>query len=128
MDLSISITDAAQVLGLQRALAAQNAVRNVPLTESEFVQGLVTDMCAGFAQQHLVTNITQLAFLRRFTDAERVAIRTAAKSNAQVEDYLDLLAKSQDVDLTDPLTVGGVQALEAGGLIATGRAAEILTL
>jgi hypothetical protein len=86
------------------------------------------DRCEGFARDLLVTTITQLAFMRRFTDAERLAIRAAAKSSPQVEDYLDLLSKSQDVTLTDELTVAGVQALEAAGLIAAGRAVEILAL
>jgi hypothetical protein len=35
-------------------------------------------------------------------------------------------ADGTSVDLDDPRTVAGIQSLEAGGLIAAGRAAEIL--
>jgi len=69
---------------------------------------------------------TKLEYLRMFTGAERVAIRAAAKSNAVLEDYMALLAEASDVSLDDPDTITAVQMLEAVGLLAAGRAAEIL--
>lgn len=128
MDITISVNDANQLLGLERALAAQNAARSTPLTEAEFVQGLVVDQCAAFAQQHLVMSINALDFQMRFTAAERVAIRTAAQTNGAIADYLGLLAAAPTVNLTDPISIAGVQALEAATLIAQGRAAQILAL
>jgi len=71
--------------------------------------------------------LTKVAYLKRFTQAERIGIREAAKVNAVVEDYVELLNLAQDVDLADPETIAGVQQLEAAGLLVTGRAAEILT-
>lgn len=70
--------------------------------------------------------VTKLEYLRLFTQEERVAIRTAAKANAVLEDYMELLALAEIVDLSDADTVAGVNALEMAGLIAPGRAQEIL--
>lgn len=72
------------------------------------------------------TTLTRVAFLRRFTQDERIAIRTAAASSPAVQDYMNLLELAEDVSLADPVTIGGVQALETSGILATGRAAEIL--
>ena len=70
--------------------------------------------------------MTKLEYLRRFTGNERVAIRAAAKQSPILEDYLALLELSLDVSLDDPDTIQAVGMLEAVGLIASGRAAEIL--
>lgn len=72
--------------------------------------------------------ITVLAFRDRFTDAEKIAIYTASASNVGIKVWLDDLsaAQGQMVDLDDPRIIGGVNAMEYGGLIGAGRAAEIL--
>jgi hypothetical protein len=70
--------------------------------------------------------LTKLQYMSRFTDAELAAIYTAAKASVQVEVWLDKFKLAQEIDLTDPQTIAGVQALEAAGLLAAGRAAEIL--
>lgn len=128
MDITISITDANQILGLQRALDAQNATRSTPLTTQEFVQGFVIDYCANLASQHLNSRIEPFDFLNRFTPAERAAIRTAALTNGALADYVAMVSAAKTVVLTDQLTVTGVQSLETAGLIAAGRAAQILAL
>lgn len=69
---------------------------------------------------------THLAFYRLFTIAERIAIRDTAKLDPRLEDYIDLLRMAKYVDLTDPDTVAGVNTLEAAGLLAAGRATQIL--
>lgn len=74
-----------------------------------------------------VRNITRLAFRNRFTTSEKVAIYTAAESNVLLRVFLDDLANSQEVDLDFPGTIEGVMALEHFGIIAEGRAAEILS-
>jgi len=73
--------------------------------------------------------ITILAFRSRFTDAEKIAIYTAARAEVAVQVWLDDLsaAQGQMVDLDDPRIIAGVHAMEFGGLIGAGRAAEILT-
>lgn len=70
--------------------------------------------------------ITKVAYLRRFTTDERVGIRTAAKTSAVLEDYLALMELAEEVNLDDPDTITAVQMLESVGLIAAGRAAEVL--
>lgn len=70
--------------------------------------------------------LTKVQYLKRFTQAERIAIREAAKTSAVVNDYVQLLDASSDVDLADEDTVAGAQQLESAGLLAAGRAAEVL--
>ena len=70
--------------------------------------------------------LTPLEFLRLLTSQERVAIRTAAKTNPYIEDYLDLVDKADSINLDNADVSGGLTILEAGGLLATGRAEEIL--
>jgi hypothetical protein len=74
----------------------------------------------------LSTNITKLEFLQRFTADERIAIRTAAKSNPALEDFMELLNAAQSVDTTFSETVAGLQTFEQVGLLAAGRANQIL--
>lgn len=74
--------------------------------------------------------ITRLTFMRRFTDAERQAIR-AARDSGQSQDLLDfweLLQLATSVNLNDPDIQAGVGMLENAGLIGEGRASEILTI
>ncbi len=73
-----------------------------------------------------IRRITKLSFRNRFTDAEKLALYTAAESSVQLRVYLDDLAAAEFVDLDYPATVAGVQALEQAGIIGAGRAAEIL--
>jgi hypothetical protein len=70
--------------------------------------------------------LTVLAFRSRFTDAEKIAIYTAAQTEVAVRVWLDDLSVAQEVALDDPRIIGGVCAMEYGGLIGVGRAAEIL--
>jgi len=73
------------------------------------------------------TKISRLALKLRMTADERKSIRTAAESNADVFDFMDLLSDSTYIDLTRAETVGGVNSLETAGLLGSGRADEILT-
>ena len=78
----------------------------------------------------VVREVSGVAYLRRFSQAERIAIRAAASQSAVLDDYLKLLdATIQQggiVNLDDEDTVAAVNLLEQAGLIAAGRAAEIL--
>lgn len=71
--------------------------------------------------------LTKLQYMERFTDAELAAIYTAAKSVVQVEIWLEKFKLATEVNLDDPATGAGLQAMEAAGLLAPGRAAEILS-
>lgn len=70
--------------------------------------------------------ITKLTYMNRFTDAELAGIYTAAKSVVQIEIWLEKFKLASEINLDDPYTIAGLQAMEVSGLIATGRAAEIL--
>lgn len=72
-------------------------------------------------------SLAKLDFMRRFTDAELEGILVAAQSVPLIAVYIKKLDAAISVSLEDPDTIAGVQALESGGLIATGRASQILT-
>ena len=68
--------------------------------------------------------LSKLAFLRRFTAEERIAIR--ASTDPVIVDFLHLLDLAQEVRLNDADTQAGVRHLESVGLLAAGRAEAIL--
>jgi hypothetical protein len=69
--------------------------------------------------------ITKLAFLRRFTAEERIAIRASA--DPVIVDFMALLDLAEDVRVDDPDTTAAVSYLTVMGLLADGRADEILS-
>jgi plasmid stability protein len=71
--------------------------------------------------------ITNLSFENRFTRDERKAIRRAALTDEDVQDFVSLAAKATHIDLSLQQTIDSVNALEQMGLIGEGRAAEILS-
>lgn len=84
------------------------------------------------------TQITRLAFRKRFTQAEKVALELAALDDptaspaqraqaAAMRAYLKDVDAAQYIDLSDANVEAGVQTLEAAGLLESGRAAAILT-
>lgn len=81
--------------------------------------------------------VTVLAFWQRFTQPERVGLQVAAVINpagtlaerqaaAGIKDMLDSVMVAKWIDLERADTRSGVQALETAGLLASGRALEIL--
>lgn len=70
--------------------------------------------------------ISKLDYMNRFTDAELAQIYTAAKTTVAIEIWLDKFKLAESIYLDDPRTISGVQTMELVGLIAPGRAAEIL--
>lgn len=77
---------------------------------------------------NFVLPIPPIDWMRRFTMAERIAIRTAAKSDPIVEDVLELLASVKTgVLITDADTQMALGYFAQQGLITPARAAEIGT-
>jgi hypothetical protein len=70
--------------------------------------------------------MTKLAFLRRFTDTEYAAIKAATATNPAIDFFWQKFLMAQDIKIGDAELVAGIRALESAGLIAAGRAAEIL--
>lgn len=73
------------------------------------------------------TRITPLAFIDRWTPEEEVAIRTAAKTSVEVESLIARVQLATFIDLADPRTVAGINALVAANLLTAERATAILT-
>jgi hypothetical protein len=69
---------------------------------------------------------TSYEFLNRFTPAERMALRTAALTDAVVADFQQLAGAAQEIINTDPVTISGMDYLVAQGLITEARKLEIL--
>lgn len=80
----------------------------------------------------VLRRLSKLEYMNRFTDTELGTIYSVAKTVVAIEIWLAKFnataveADGTSIDLDDPRTVGGLQAMEAAGLIADGRAAEIL--
>lgn len=70
--------------------------------------------------------ITKLEYMNKFTDTELATIYTLAKTNVGIEIWLEKFKLASDINLDDVRTIGGVTALEQAGIIAPGRAQEIL--
>jgi len=71
--------------------------------------------------------ITKRAFLKRITPEEFAMIKGAASQNATADYYWQMFMLSEEIDLLFEDTIGGLQMMESAGLLAAGRAAEILS-
>lgn len=71
--------------------------------------------------------ISRIAFLQRIATAKRIAIRTAAKTDPVIEDFLDLLGATDLIELEHADTLGGVQYLVAQGLLTQGEAEALVS-
>lgn len=128
MDYTISITENAKAIALQRALDAYNA-SNPALTPEGFMQKLIDGQMSNLVASYTVAQMDPFTWLKtRFSAEERAAIRAAAMTNGAVADLCAMTDKADMIHFDDPLTVAGVAKLEAAGLIAHGRGAEILAL
>jgi len=82
------------------------------------------------------TVVSTLEFMRRFTPQERKNMRAIrdkgsaeqATQSQELQDFWELLQLASSVNINDPDTQGGVMMMEAAGLLAAGRANEILAV
>jgi hypothetical protein len=72
------------------------------------------------------TKFTSLEYLKKFTEAEQLTVVTATLANAQIKLWYDKMIAATFVDLNDPLTSAGLDALIAANLLAPSRKAQIL--
>lgn len=72
------------------------------------------------------TKFTSLEYLDRFTQAEQELIVTATGQNVQLKLFYDRLLAATFIDLEDPRTAAGIDALIAAGLFGSSRKAELL--
>jgi len=73
------------------------------------------------------TVMSQIAFSKRFTPPERIAIRQAAATDPEVFDAMDMLDRTPNPDLVDPLLLECMHLLLSKGLLTQDRATAILT-
>jgi hypothetical protein len=93
-----------------------------PITESEAnaLRGIDPDAVP------VKTQFTSLEFLDRFTDAEQLAVVAATMQSAPVKLWYDRLLAASYVDLSDPRTEAGIDALILGGLVSASRKAALM--
>jgi hypothetical protein len=72
--------------------------------------------------------ITKFQFLMRFTATERQETLTAARTNVVVEDFMSLLNSAENVNVTNPETIAGVNELVSINILTQARADEILSI
>lgn len=70
--------------------------------------------------------IPKVVFMQRMAASARIAVRQAAKTDPYIEDFLDLLAATIEVNLDDPDTLAGVQYLVASELLTQAEAEALL--
>lgn len=70
--------------------------------------------------------ITRYALLNRFTTPELVAIEQAKDTSAELRVFTALVNAAQYIDLDEPKLASGLAMLEQAGLLAAGRAEEII--
>ena len=69
--------------------------------------------------------ITKRNFIKLFTVDEYATIKNATTQSSVVDYFWQLFMVAEDVDLSDPDTMSGLNSLESIGLLAPGRANEI---
>ena len=70
--------------------------------------------------------LTHKQFMDRFSDGELTGILATVEANAALKNWWAKFQQARDVNLDDPATQAGVQALEIAGLLSAGRAEEVL--
>ena len=68
---------------------------------------------------------TPVAFMQRFTAAERIAIRAAERNDPMIEDFFELVRVAGEIRSDHPMIAQGLAYLQSQGLLTAGRAAEI---
>lgn len=72
------------------------------------------------------TKFTSLEWLDRFTQQEQLAVVAASMTSSQVKLVYDRMLAASYVDINDPRTEAGIDALIAANLIAANRKAALL--
>lgn len=124
------------------AIIENNIVENITISDSQLYQNWVSipqgaNVGIGYtyvngvftppvASPQLKRTLTKLEYMNRFTDAELAGIYTTAKTVVAVEIWLEKFKLATEINLDDPTTIAGLQAMEGAGLLVVGRSAEIL--
>lgn len=79
-----------------------------------------------FLPKNMSRTLTKLAFMRRFQQQELATVYTLVNTELQVQIWMDMFRLAEEINLDDPLISEGIHSFEAMGVLAAGRAAEIL--
>ena len=133
------IDDARRVVGVTQTADPVDDPHMVPLQSydqgvlgkrHDLASGAFVEIPAEPAPQPTARNVSNKAFMSRFTDDEAIDIDLASigatREAATVRRYLSKVNAAQHIDLAEDETRTGVQALEAAGLLKPGRALVIL--
>ena len=122
-----------QVADVAAVLAERESVRRSSNSAEDAVLAL-TDLAAVQAYRWqpdavavaVPRLLTHEQFIQRFTEAEWQAMTEAARANAAMDAWMLRFSMATVINLDDLSTKAGVQALELAGLLAMGRAAQVL--
>ena len=133
------IDETRRVVGVTQTTDPVDDPRMVPLPSydlevlgkrHDLASGAFVEIPAETAPQPTARNVSNKAFLSRFTDDEAIDIDLASigatREAATVRRYLSKVNAAQHIDLAEDETRTGVQTLEAAGLLKPGRALVIL--
>lgn len=73
-----------------------------------------------------VEKLSSLQFMERFSQETQLKVVAATKSNDLVKLWYDKMLAADEIVLTDPRTIAGVQAMVALGIISKKEAAQAL--
>jgi hypothetical protein len=104
---------------------ACSEVNGINKAELEFSYTWDTDSCSFVSTPKRI--ISRKDFLKKFTPQEYAGIKGATQQNAVVDYYWQLFMVAENIDLADLDVLGGLSALEQLGLLASGRAMEIVS-
>lgn len=118
------VLDGEKVVDRYKGLSDEEAMAKFEADRAAKLAAEIAADEAALAAKNAV--VTRLNYLRRFTQAERIALREI--DNPVVKDFLMMVELAEEINLLDADTVGGTNYLEAEGFIGQGRAAEILAI
>ena len=128
MNIIITLTDPRSIDGVIATVNRRNAglPSNEQVTPQQFLQGEMDNLAAVLADYEKIAVVTSLGFVQRFTPQEYATIRAAAEQNPDVAGLVAQLIEAPTVNLADPRIPPALALLTAAGLLAPGRAEQIV--
>ena len=96
----------------------------IPLEEQESIA--IFKAVAEADSLRTLATLSKYQFLCRFTPAEKEKINGLENTNIAIHIWLETFRVCDEINLMEQNTIDGINSLESSGVLATGRAAEIL--
>lgn len=102
---------------------------SAPGSNIELKDGVLTITPASPVIEEAPTSniISKMKFLKRLTPEEYEIIKKTSETNATIDYFWQMFMLAEEIDLQYSDTINGIQMMEQEGLLAQGRAAEILS-